>query len=75
MDTLWAFSLQRLEGERTRLVVSGYAASRPRLLAQLANLVFGEPAHWIMQMRQLSNLKRRVELRPAHLVQRAVASP
>ena len=60
-DTLWCFLLDGLPGERTRLVVSGYAAARPRALATIQNLLFWEPAHWIMQLRQFQNLKRRAK--------------
>lgn len=60
-DSLWAFSLRELPGERTRLVVSGYATGRPRLLKAVGDSIFWEPAHWIMQTRQFVNLKRRVE--------------
>lgn len=60
-DSIWAFRLTELPGGRTRLVVSGYAASRPRVLGALAGFLFWEPAHWIMQTRQFANLKRRAE--------------
>jgi hypothetical protein len=61
LDSLWGFQLKPLPGERTRLVVSGYAKARPRSLQKAADLIFWEPAHWIMQMRQFANLKRRAE--------------
>jgi proline iminopeptidase len=61
VDALWGFHLTAWPDARTRLVVSGYAAARPRLLQMLADLVFWEPAHWVMQMRQFANLKRRAE--------------
>lgn len=60
-DTLWCFLLEELPGERTRLVVSGYAAARPRFLAAVQNSLFWDPAHWVMQTRQFANLKRRAE--------------
>jgi hypothetical protein len=60
-DSLWAFLLEGLVGGRTRLLVSGYAAARPRLLLAIGNVIFWEPAHWIMQTRQFANLKRRAE--------------
>lgn len=50
-----------MAGGRTRLVVSGYASARPRLAQAILDLLFWEPAHWIMQTRQFTNLKRRVE--------------
>ena len=61
MDTLWCFLLEELPAERTRLVVSGYAAARPRAVAAVQNFLFWDPAHWIMQTRQFANLRRRVE--------------
>jgi proline iminopeptidase len=59
-DSLWSFLLTELPAERTRLVVSGYACSSPRLLTTVGDLLFWEPAHWLMQTRQFTNLKRRV---------------
>ena len=43
-------------------MVSGYASSRPRPLTAVADFLFWEPAHCIMQTRQFRNLKRRAEL-------------
>jgi proline iminopeptidase len=63
-DTLWGFQLKELPGRRTRLVVSGYAATRPSTVVALGNLLFWEPAHWIMQQRQFTNLRRRAERTP-----------
>lgn len=60
-DSLWAFQLKPLPGNRTRLVVSGYWAFSPRWLQPLMSLLFLEPEHFIMQQRQFTNLKRRVE--------------
>jgi hypothetical protein len=62
-DSLWGFLLEGLPGDRTRLVVSSYASSAPKLLSAIANVLFWEPAHWIMQTRQFANLKRRAERR------------
>ena len=61
VDSLWAFRLDERPEGRTRLVVSGYASSRPRPLTAVGDFLFWEPAHWIMQTRQFTNLKRRVE--------------
>ncbi len=60
-DSVWCFQLKAFPGDRTRLVVSGYAAQRPRALLAIADFLFWEPAHWIMQRRQFTNLKRRAE--------------
>jgi proline iminopeptidase len=60
-DSLWGMQLKELLGGRTRLVVSGYWALRPRCLHGLASLFFLEPVHWIMIARQFRNLKQRAE--------------
>ena len=60
-DSLWGFLLKELPGGRTRLIVSGSWAFRPRWLQPIASFLFLEPAHWIMQMRQFANLKRYAE--------------
>lgn len=59
-DSLWGFQLKELPGGGTRLVVSGYWTVEPRWLRPIANC-FLEPAHWVMQVRQFANLKRRAE--------------
>ncbi len=65
LDSLWGFQLKALPEGRTRLVVSGYSSAQPRLLQEIAEFLFWEPAHWIMQTRQFANLKRRAEHQPA----------
>ena len=60
-DSLWAFLLERLPGDRTRLVVSGYWAFRPRWLRGIVAFLFIEPSTWLMQTRQFAGLKRRAE--------------
>ena len=60
-DSLWCFLLEELPGGRTRLINSGYDGSRPRRFFGVMNLVFWEPAHWIMQTRQWQGLRRRVQ--------------
>ncbi len=64
VDSLWCFLLTQLPDHRTRLVVSGHAAARPRLLQAIGNVLAWEPAHWLMETRQLRNLKRRAENAP-----------
>jgi hypothetical protein len=64
-DSLWGFQLTEPTPGRTRLVVSGYAAARPATATAIGNLLFWEPAHWIMQTRQFRRLKRRAELSAA----------
>jgi proline iminopeptidase len=60
-DSVWCFLLGEAPDNRTRLIVSGYADARPRLLQAVQNILFWEPSHWIMQTRQFANLKRRAE--------------
>lgn len=66
-DSLWGFKLEPLPDERTRLVVSGYWDLRPGWLAAFVSPLVLEPSHWIMQVRQFQNLRRRAERRPASL--------
>lgn len=60
-DSAWCFLLKELPGGRTRLIVTSYSSGRPRFAQALASFLFWEPAHWIMQSRQFTNLKRRAE--------------
>jgi proline iminopeptidase len=60
-DSTWGFQLNEAPGNRTRLVVSGYWALRPGWLQPILSVFVLEPAHWIMQKRQFTNLKRRAE--------------
>jgi hypothetical protein len=64
-DSIWGFQLKELPDNRTRLVVSGYWALEPAWLFPVANFLFLEPSHWIMQVRQFQNLKRLAERHPA----------
>jgi hypothetical protein len=60
-DGTWAFVLQPLPGERTRLIVRGRGTGAPHWLIAASNGAFWDPAHVIMQVRQLHNLRRRAE--------------
>ncbi|MVU82398.1 hypothetical protein GPX89_34855 [Nocardia sp. ET3-3] len=64
-DGIWAFHLTELPGGRTRLVVRTVGRSGPRLPMALFDRLLGEPAHFIMQRRQFTNLRGRVETTPA----------
>jgi hypothetical protein len=61
LDGVWTFVLNELPDGKTRLVVRSFGAARPRLLLGAVNLVLADPAHVVMQTRQLYNLKRRAE--------------
>jgi len=60
IDSSWAFVLEPL-ASRTRLLVRTKSAARPVLLARLANVLFFDPAHWIMQTRQLIRIRHLAE--------------
>jgi hypothetical protein len=60
-DSLWCFLLEETPDGGTRMINSGYAAANPRTLARAGDAFFWEPAHWIMQTRQWSGLRKRVE--------------
>jgi proline iminopeptidase len=59
-DSVWTFVLQPRDCG-TRLIVRAQGDGRPCFLTGLANLLFWQPAHWVMQTRQFSTLKRRTE--------------
>jgi hypothetical protein len=60
-DSTWSFVLDRDEAQHTRLLVRTRNVARPRLLLGAANAMFWDPAHAIMERRQLVNLRRRAE--------------
>jgi proline iminopeptidase len=57
-EGLWGFLLTGLPGGRTRLVIGGYEAFRPRWLGRVFSYA---PVVWIMQARTMAVLKRNVE--------------
>jgi len=59
-DSIWVFVLEELPQGKTRLLVRSRGVARPRLLG-VANVLFWDAAHVVMQARQLRNLKRRAE--------------
>ncbi len=61
VEGLWGFWLKELPGERTRLVIGGYQAIRPRWIERFVNYWFYAPVVWIMQARMLAVLKHNVE--------------
>ncbi|WP_138996595.1 alpha/beta fold hydrolase [Rhodococcus zopfii] len=61
LEGWWGFQLTELPGRRTRLLVSGYQAGRPRRVAQFVYFWLFPPVVWIMQARMLSVLKRNIE--------------
>jgi hypothetical protein len=61
VDARWEFFLDPLEDGTTRLIVRSGSASGPRPWTDIIDLVFWHPAHVIMQIRQLRQLKLRAE--------------
>jgi len=74
MEGLWGFLLNELPGGRTRLVIGGYQALRPRWLERFAFYWLYIPVVWPMQARMLAVLKRNIE-RAARARTPAVPSP
>ncbi len=62
-QTSWAFVLQQVGAEQTQLIVRGRVASgyRPFGLPQWLAVLTGRPAHFLMQRKQLLNIKRRAQ--------------
>lgn len=63
-DSTWAFHLERLPGDRTRMLVRARGRGEPAGLVGLSGVVFWHPAHWVMQTKQFRELRRRVAPRP-----------
>jgi proline iminopeptidase len=61
MEGLWGFRLTELPGKRTRLVVGGYQAIRPRWVERFESYWMYPPVIWIMEARMLATLKRNIE--------------
>src|SRR5450631_99766 len=61
VEGLWCFRLNELPGGRTRLVIGGYQAIRPRWIERFVNYWLYIPVTWIMQARTLAVLKRNIE--------------
>ena len=61
IEGLWGFLLKELPDGRTRLVISGYQAIRPRWVGRFVFYWLYIPVTWIMQARMLMVLKRNIE--------------
>jgi hypothetical protein len=61
IEGLWGFLLNELPGGRTRLIIGGYQAIRPRWLGRFVFYWLYMPVTWIMQARMLAVLKRNIE--------------
>jgi len=67
-QTTWAFVLEQIQPDQTRLIVRGRIASgyRPYGLPQWLALSTGRLAHFIMQRKQLLGIARRAETHDLH---------
>jgi hypothetical protein len=63
-DSTWGFFLRPTVDGHTRLVVTGTARGKPHALIAVANWLFWDPAHWVMQLKQFGGLRRRAESVP-----------
>lgn len=61
MDGVWSFHLRPVDANHTRLIVRSLGTSAPSLLNRLADWTFFPLMHWVMQVKQIAELKRRVE--------------
>jgi hypothetical protein len=60
-DSRWEFFLDPQPDGTTRLLVRSGGAGAPRPLTLVAGLLFWDPLHVVMQIRQLRQLRRRAE--------------
>jgi proline iminopeptidase len=67
VDARWEFFLDPLPDGATRLIVRSGSAAGPRPWSDLVDLLFWHPAHVLMQVRQLRELKLRAEQQAAGL--------
>lgn len=68
VDSRWELFLQPRPDGTTRLIVRSGGDAGPRPLSDLMDLLFWHPAHVVMQLRQLRELKRRAEWHAATLM-------
>lgn len=57
----WAFALDPIGEQQTRLIMVSLGASAPGRWRRAADLLFWEPAHFIMERRMMSTIKRLAE--------------
>ena len=63
-DSTWGFFLRPTVDGHTRLIVTGKARGKPHAPVAVANWLFWDPAHWVMQLKQFAGLRRRAESVP-----------
>ena len=57
----WGLFLQKINEDTTRLIVRGQGTRKPGLLRGLFQVLFFEPAHFIMERKMLLTIKQRAE--------------
>lgn len=60
-DGVWSFHLQPVGEGQTRLIVRSVGTTGPAWINGVYDLFLFTPAHWVMQVKQLGELARRVE--------------
>jgi proline iminopeptidase len=75
VDARWEFFLEALAGGSTRLLVRSGSASGPRWLTDVLDLALVHPAHVVMQIRQLRQLRVRAESPSPHPPEGAACPP
>jgi hypothetical protein len=57
----WAFVLETVDANTTRLVVRSRGPQKPRLGEKLFRTLFFDPVHFIMERKMMLGIKRRAE--------------
>ncbi len=57
----WGFFLQEVDGGKSRLIIRAKGTDTPSFSARLANFLFWEPAHFIMERKMMNTLKELAE--------------
>jgi hypothetical protein len=69
-DSTWSFHLRPTSDGGTRLITTSRVRSHPRRLTALVDWLVWNPAHWVMQIKQFRELRRRAEAAASSVVLR-----
>jgi hypothetical protein len=64
LDTTWAFVLQRKGANTTRLIARLRSAANVGFGGRVLNLIFWEPAHFVIERKMLLTIKKLAEANP-----------
>jgi len=64
LDTTWTFALQRKGVNTTRLIARLRYAANVTLWDRMVNFIFWEPAHFVMERKMLTTIKKLAEANP-----------